>query len=171
MIDLHPDERIVLVKRRHWLPIAGEGFSFLLAAILPWVAVLIGFKISFPAFAVLRDNLMLGLFLASGWGLLMWISFFISWTNYYLDVIAVTNQRIIDIEQIGLFARDVAELRIENIEDMKVEIIGIIPSLLNFGNVHIQSAGEAKEIFLKHIPDPHELTDAISREQGARLSD
>jgi hypothetical protein len=100
--------------------------------------------------------------LPRSWGHISWILFFVAWTNYYLDILVVTNKRVIDIQQIGLFARDVAEIRTENIEDLRVEIVGPIASLLHFGNLHIQSAGESREFVMRNIPDPHKVREAIS---------
>lgn len=163
MIELHLDEKILLTKRRFWLPIAIEGLTMFLAAFVPLV-VLIGFNIV-PAESetAAADYQPFFWFLTFGWWLVLWITFFISWTNYYLDVLLITNKRVVDIEQIGLFARDLAEVRLENVQDIRVEVIGILPSLLDYGNVHIQSAGATKEFLIKNIQDPHGAKDLISK--------
>jgi hypothetical protein len=51
--------------------------------------------------------------------LFMWELFFLSFINYFLDVWIVTNHRIIDMEQNGLFARTVSEEKIEMVQDSK----------------------------------------------------
>ena len=89
--------------------------------------------------------------------------FIVAWTNYYIDVLVVTNKRIIDIEQVGLFTRDIAELRLENIQDIKVEVVGLIQSFLKMGNLNIQTAGRNKEISLKNIPQAYEVKNTISK--------
>ena len=97
------------------------------------------------------------------WIQILWIMFFITWTNYYLDVILVTNKRVVDIEQLGLFSRDIAEIRLESIQDIKSEVLGFISSLFKMGNLHIQSAGQTKEILLRNMPEPEKIKDAISK--------
>jgi hypothetical protein len=174
MITLHPDEKIIIVKRRHWLPITLQGVSFFILGASPFIFVTIINAIYFsslpraggtPSLSGVVEYIPIGFFISIAWAFFAWIGFFVSWTNYYLDILAITNKRIIDIEQIGLFARDIAELRIEHIEDIKVQVVGLVASLLHFGNLHIQSAGSDKEIILRHIPNPHKLRETISKLQ------
>lgn len=163
MIDLHEGEQIVLVKRRYWLPIAAESFTFLLIALMPW-GILYGLNL-LPSDieGFVRNNMSAFYFLACAWLLVVWTSFFVAWTNYHLDVFIVTSERIIDIDQVGLFARDVAEARLENIQDVRIETIGVLASIINFGNIHIQSAGATKEFTAQHIHKPQEIRGAITK--------
>jgi len=162
MISLHPDEAIVLRKRRYWLPIAVEGVLSFLVAILPIAALLFAHLLPENVGRIVSEYNAVLFFFATGWFFAVWILFFVAWTNYYLDVVLVTTRRLIDIEQIGLFARDLAELRLENIQDMRVEIVGIVASLLHFGNLHIQTAGASKEFVIRNIHDPHSVKEIIS---------
>ena len=65
----------------------------------------------------------------------------------------------------GLFARDEAEIRFEKIEDIRVEIVGFLPSLLKFGNIYIQSAAESREFILKDFQDPYKIKDIIAAQK------
>ena len=170
MIEFQSDEKVILERRRHWLPFVMEGVSLFVAGTLPFLTII--FSNFLPeALAVTVDtHQTLALFLATAWLLILWIIFFVAWTNYYLDVLIVTTKRVIDIEQTGLFARDQAEMRIENIQDIKVEIVGILASLLHFGNIHIQTAGVSKEFIIKNIRDPHSVKDAIMKQHDALLA-
>lgn len=169
MIEFHKDEKIILEQRKHWYIIATESFMFAIGAIAPLILIPIiaGYSSSFSSY--FSSNLPLFIFFFSAWTLLMWVSFFVLWTNYYLDIIIVTDKRVIDIEQLGLFARDQAEVRLENIQDIKVEVIGIVESLLRLGNIHIQSAGQSREILAKGFPDPHIIKNTIVKAQDERL--
>lgn len=164
MIELHPDETILLERRRFWLPLAIESASLFVAAVLPLFGVV--FSSFFPPqlASLINAYRPFALFLATAWVFSTWIIFFVAWTNYYLDVLIVTTKRVVDIEQIGLFARDQAELRIENIQDIKIEVIGILASLLNFGNIHIQTAGVNKEFIIKNIHNPQGVKDVIMKQ-------
>ena len=164
MIEFHPDEKIVLERRKHWFPIAVEGVTLLGSGVAPTIIILAAIALPEEVRTFILSNQPLLWFLATGWFLLMWVIFFVVWTNYYLDVLIVTNKRVMDVEQRGLFARDVAELRVDNIQDVKVEIIGILASLLKFGNIHVQSAGYSREFVVRDIHDPNEVKHAISRQ-------
>lgn len=91
----------------------------------------------------------------------IWISYFIIWTDYYLDTWLITNKRVIDIEQLSLFRREVISLRYDRIQDVTVITNGIIQTVLNFGKIHLQTAGERRKIILHDAPNPEEVKQAI----------
>lgn len=163
MITLLEGEKIALIKRRHWLVIAMEAVALFSVAALPCLGILMLYGFSEDAADFLQSYQAVVIFTGVAWLEALWMIFFIHWTNYYLDVLVVTNKRILDIEQIGLFSRDMAEIRLEHIQDIKVEVLGLIDSFLKMGNLHIQTAGQHKEIFLKNIPDVQEVKNMISR--------
>lgn len=163
MIKLLDNEKIILIKRRHWFVIATAGFILFLIAFLP-VALLFLFNIfDSKDTSFLQDYWLFIIFYLAFWMQLFWSIFFISWTNYYLDVILVTNKRIVDIEQLGLFSRDVAEVRLENIQDIKAEELGFLAHILKMGSLHIQTAGQIKEFVIRDIPDADGTKDIISK--------
>jgi len=170
MLDLHDDEKIIREERRFWLPIAMEGVGLFAAGLAPFALLIFYSYLPDGAASFVGAYLPLLLFAATGWLLIVWVIFFIAFTNYYLDALLVTNKRIVDIEQIGLFSRDLAELRIENIQDIKVEVVGLLASLLNFGNLHIQTAAINKEFVIKNIPDPHGVKDTIAKQHDELIA-
>lgn len=164
MITLHPGETIVFETRRHWLPIAVEGIVLLIFALIPLALLVLPHVFPPEIQAVVARSRDLFFFGVSAWILFLWVVFFIAWTNYYLDIFIITEKRIIDIEQIGLFSRDVAESRLENVEDIRVQITGVVPSLLDFGNLHIQTAGVQREFLVSDIPEPDRVRDIIAKQ-------
>lgn len=80
---------------------------------------------------------------------------------YLLDIWIVTDHRIIDSEQHGFFKRTVAELSLSKIQDISVEISGLIPTFLDYGNLEIQTAGTENKFMFKQIPHPNEVKDII----------
>lgn len=160
MIQLHEGEKLVKTIRRHWFVVALDVLIFLILAIVPLFIITVvlnqgirGAEISYgPIIA----------FFYSVWLLFTWNIFAVAWTNnYYLDVILITNRRLLKIDQISLFARDISEMRLERVQDINVETMGIIPSLLNFGDLKVQTAGEEKEFVMHNIPNPNEIKNII----------
>lgn len=162
MISLLDNERIILKKRRHWLVIALELAPLALLSILPGIFLLID-SATPVVNIIISEYIDFVIFFLFAWWLFLWMISFVVWTNYYLDVLIITNKRIIDIEQLGLFARDIVEVRVEKIEDIKTEIIGFVSSLLHMGNLYIQTAGESKEVVIKNIPNPNEVREIIAK--------
>jgi hypothetical protein len=156
-MQLHPDEKVVIEVRRFWLPIVVRGVLMFLLGVFPIVVLAIAGSIE-----VIQMNMAYLTVLALSWMLIVWIIFSIMWTNYYLDVFIVTNQRLIDVDQIHLFNHDTSEMPLENVEDIRVEVFGILATVLKFGNIYIQSAGENREFALRNIYNPHRVREIIS---------
>lgn len=168
MIKLNPDEKLLAAERRHWLPIVLESLGLLLAAVFPLFLLIGAELLPAEAMAAIAEYASLAWFLYTVWLLGLWMVFAVSITNYYLDVLIITNYRIIDIEQFGLFSRDTAELHLENIEDIHVEVKGLIASLLNYGSLNIQTSSEKPEFSMSNVHDPNRVQEIISK---ARLAE
>ncbi|MFH1188424.1 MAG: PH domain-containing protein [bacterium] len=158
MIRLKDGEHIVLEVRRHWYRFFSEVFFLLALAFIPLFFLVL--FLSIDAFSKI-EYMMLYLFFSAAWLLFVWISFMMAWTDYYLDVWIITNERLVDIEQRGLFRRDVSECYIGDVQDVRIEIRGLIPTVLNFGNIYVQTAGENREFIMKYIADPQIVKDSI----------
>lgn len=160
MLELQPNEHIIKTVRKHWFVFFLEVFFLGLAALVPFA--IFPFAVSFfPILSVVQQSLLVLVFLAAGWLLIIWTVFFVIWTDYYLDVLIVTNQRIVDVEQRGLFAREVATSPLENVQDIKISVAGFIPTILDYGNLHVQTAGTAREIVVQGLRDPRGVKKVI----------
>jgi hypothetical protein len=146
------DEEIILILRRHWLILVLKllPFAFFLIGILvvfilaPTVVNLLPIEVDDHVF-----NLIMSFSLMA-----FWLGLFITWIDYYYDVWIVTDQRIVSIEQMGLFRREISELEHGKIQDVTTEVHGVIPTLLKFGQVYIQTAGEKARFTFKQVEDP-----------------
>lgn len=156
MIDLHPEEKVILSIRRHWLVFIGEILPLAIATLLILVPVFFSSQVYEYASQYLEKSQITSIltFLSAAWLLVIWIIFFLVFTDYYLDILIVTNQRVIDIEQKGMFSRDIATAPLGSIQDVKIEILGIVATMFNFGNLHLQTAGGDKEIVIRGIKNP-----------------
>lgn len=156
MIDLHPNEKIILTERRHWLVFLSEISALIVAFFLPIIFIIFSdlFYEKLGTYLTLEETTATLLFISFAWFLILSMIFFVIFTDYYLDILIVTNQRIIDIDQIGLFSRDIATAPLENIEDIKIQIFGMVATALNYGDLHLQTAGSDKEILIRGIKNP-----------------
>jgi uncharacterized membrane protein YdbT with pleckstrin-like domain len=84
------------------------------------------------------------------------------WTDYYLNVWCVTNKRIVNVHQIGLFRRKIGSFRLERMQDVNVEINGVLATLLDYGTIHVQTASADMEEFkASFLPRPQEIKSVI----------
>ncbi len=164
-IDILPDERIVVGIRKHWFVFVLELSGLLVAAVVPFVAAIFAERLM-PGVvntigSVQFENLMvIGL---AVWMIILTMLFFIMFTSYYLDMLIITNQRLIDVDQISLFARDIATAPLHNLEDVKIQSLGIFATLFKFGTLQIQTAAESKEIVIRGIRHPERAKEIIMR--------
>lgn len=154
-------EKIILVIRRHLFIILSKIVGWAIIAVLPLFFYFILGNVIAGFFAHELFYPLIILF-ASIYYLYIWLFAFASFVDYYLDAWIVTNKRIINIEQKGLFARVVSEQRLYRVQDITSELKGFFATFLNFGNVYIQTAGEEKRFVFKQIPNPYRVVKKIT---------
>ena len=154
----HSQEHIIKIVRRHWFNILQQYF-FILVGIVILAALPTFFSQVMPfwGFSGFTDSSYIIPFFQSLFALLIWVIAFIIWIDYYFDVWIITSERIVNIEQRGLFIRQVSELKFANIQDVTTEVQGLIPTLLNFGNVYVQTAGTKTRFNFRKVPNPYKL--------------
>lgn len=86
------------------------------------------------------------------------------YTNFidlYLDVWIVTNDRIVDIEQFGLFSRTISELDLFRIQDVTTDTHGFFATIFKYGNVTVKTASTNMSLVFKNVPDPNKIRMAL----------
>jgi uncharacterized membrane protein YdbT with pleckstrin-like domain len=164
MIKIESDEKIKTLLRRHWLILIMElmlVFILILAAFFGYnylknLAPESSFFLEITG--ILKQFLALALIIFL---MILWIFAFSKVVDYYLDVWIITDRRVIDIEQHGLFHREISEFYLARIQDVTVSIKGFIATVFEFGDIHIQTAGEHREFVFKQVPNPHEAKTLI----------
>jgi len=172
-INLEKGEEIIYTARRHWFVILGRVLGLLILLIAPIVVYVFIVVSGFPMPRLIAGNLVfLSAALLSAWMLILWVLLFIIWTNYFLDVLIITNKKVIDIEQKSLFSREISSFPLERIQDATIDIDGVIPTFLNFGDVHVQTAGAGgnREFILRGARRPASVKQQILKQQQDTLA-
>jgi len=165
-----PGEKIIKILRKDLFVLLGK---FTLAVVLAGLPVLVGF-IMLNIYPNLLDGEIsypLIILAVSGYGLFIWLFLFFSFIDYYLDVWLITSERIIDIRQEGFFSRTVSELKLFQIQDVTSELKGFFKFIFRYGDVQVQTAGEAQRFAFRQIPHPEEVRDIIIKlvEQNKKI--
>jgi len=121
------DEEVRLVFRKHPVVMRKGLVISSLAILLGTVPALIK-----PEFSWFFGGLGAGLVLA----MLLFLPFWIGW---HFSVYIVTNQRLIQITQKGLFHRSMVALGLDQIQMVNYEIAGFQQTLLGFGTIVVQT--------------------------------
>lgn len=62
-----------------------------------------------------------------------------SWIGWYFSLFIITDQRLIQITQKGLFNRSVIDMRLNQIQMVNYQIAGLQETLLGFGTIMMQT--------------------------------
>lgn len=127
--DQFDDEEVLFVFRKHPL-VMRKGL------ILGMLCLLIGV---IPA--AVKPDLGFGWFLGGlGIGAIVGLLVFApSWISWYYSVFIVTDQRLIQITQKGLFHRSVVDMRLSQIQMVNYQVAGLQETLLGFGTIMMQT--------------------------------
>jgi len=153
ILHLKSYEKIEAVLRRHpitFLPVVG---LYLLLAVLP-VGLYFLFRSTTPAIFESPFWFPIVILIAAIYYLSLLLFFYSQFIDYYLDILVITNDRIVDVDQKGLFARTVSELDLFKVQDVTSETKGFIATMFNYGNVYVQTAAAVERFTAEDIPNP-----------------
>lgn len=153
--DQFDDEEVLFVFRKHPI-VMRRGF------ILAMLAILLGTVPSLfkPEYSVYLIGLACGIVL----GMIIMLP---GWIGWWFSVFIVTNQRLIQITQRGLFHRSVIDMRLNQIQMINYEVSGIQETLLGFGTIMMQTY--VGDLVIHEIHHPAAIQKKlleIMREQG-----
>ena len=147
------NEQVLFVFRRHIIAMR-RGFY----------ALAIPFVISSVPFLLMPDTLWLfwvamgGL----GFGLLL---FFYHWIGWFYSIFIVTNQRIQQTSQSGVFGKTVIDLSLSKIQNISYNVPGLAGELFKFGTIIIQTY--VGDLVIRNVEHPdsiyNKLQDAVSQ--------
>ncbi|PIQ91439.1 MAG: hypothetical protein COV70_03640 [Parcubacteria group bacterium CG11_big_fil_rev_8_21_14_0_20_39_22] len=162
MINFEKDEKVIYTARKHWFVFVLETSFILIFALFPILFYHLSglyFKESLVSLSVLYYGYSL-------WIILLWLVFVYIWTDFFLDVWFVTDKRIIDVDQKGLFHRETSSFRLDLIQDVTIEVPGILATLIGYGHIHVQTAGSKREFLMKGVSNPKKLKEKIMEEHN-----
>jgi len=150
-------EDIKYILHRHPLTFLPTILVFLALSSLPLI-IYFFFQSFFPPLSVQVTPLsVVGILFVSGYYIGLLVFFYIQFVLYYLDVWVVTNDRIVDVDQITLFSRTISELDLASIQDVTTDIKGFFPTLFDYGQVIVKTASDNPNIVFQQIPHPNKV--------------
>jgi membrane protein YdbS with pleckstrin-like domain len=155
-----PEEKIISVLHRHWFDIASH--FVVLAGMVLLIFISLGLSpVIFKTLDIGNASAVPLWFLVSSFLLFLWLYIFLVWIDYYFDVWVITNERIMNIEQKSLFTRVISEVTLTRVQDVTAKIEGFFPTLLDFGDILVQTAGEEKHFHFRNVPNPEQYKEEI----------
>jgi len=155
-----PDEKLINVYRRHPITLLGLMVTTLVVMVLP-IGAYSYLRIMQPEFLQNQTAMTLVVLVACVFFLFLALFVYQQFLDYWLDMWILTNRRVINIEQNGLFNRVVSELRLYRVQDVTSEVKGFVRSMMDFGQCYVQTAGEKDYFIFEDVPNPTKISKQV----------
>lgn len=157
---LNEDESLIKIIRQPWL-------KLVISLILPVILILLPFFFLYPLFYWGNKGIIIfaSLLLI---GLVRLIRNIIIW---YWQIFIITNQRIVDIDQKGLFQKTVSDISLTKVQDVFYKIKGVWQTLTRLGDVNIILDDKKTRIEIKNIRQPRKIQQLILQLKAETLKD
>jgi uncharacterized membrane protein YdbT with pleckstrin-like domain len=151
-VGQHEGEKLLFVFRRHIISMR-KGLYILVISVIITVTPLLIWQYNTELFLLPIAGLIIGL-----------IFFFYHYIMWYFTVYIVTDQRIRQVTQRGLFGKDVVELRLSKIQNISYNIPGFSGEIFKYGTIVIQTL--VGDLVIHNVDHPdkiyNKLQDALN---------
>ncbi|HSX40608.1 MAG TPA: hypothetical protein VLF68_03260 [Candidatus Saccharimonadales bacterium] len=162
-------ETILLFLRRHFITNFPWIFISIVLLVVPTILHIL-FKTPFIAadnlFSFLPANF--GTFFTLFYYLLIAMYIFINFITWYFNISMVTTIRIIDIDFSDVVYKNISATKLDLVQDVNYTQIGVIPSVFDYGDVLVQTAGSQEMFDFSSVPHPQRVVKIIEDLIGRR---
>ena len=139
----HEEESVKFIFRRHFITVR-NGILFML------IVMLIG---ALPMFMWPDLGYMFWIFVGSI--IVGLLGFGYSYIKWYFSIYIVTNERIRQINQKGLFKKSTIDLDLDKIQSVSVHVPGIFAGIFDYGTILIQTG--VGDLVISMVPHPNKI--------------
>jgi len=146
-------EKVILTLRAHPFTQIGWVVNGIILILLLYLISLI-----LPAFITTRQIIIIDIF-----AIVFIFSYFnFNFINWFYNIGIITNKRVVDIDLYYIIYKEITTADLRKIEDVTIKTGGYLESLLNFGNIFIQTAGAYPNIEFLNVPQPEKVRQIIN---------
>ncbi|MFK7805594.1 MAG: hypothetical protein AB8G95_28450 [Anaerolineae bacterium] len=115
--------------------------------------------------ALLEIPALTGIMIILSLGTLFW--FWWEFEDWHNDTFQITNQYIYDIDRLPLgLSESRKQAELNRIENVRTEKDGFLPTLFNYGAVHVETAGAENNIVFENVKDPDAVQATIFKKRS-----
>lgn len=163
------NEVVICFTRKHWIVLLPHFviFSFFVILTIIFFAVIrsemLASVITPPTYRVIALAIIIG-------QSYLLHRFFLRLFNYYLQVLIITSQRVVQLHQTIFFNRNRDSVDLPEIQDLMLKQNGLIKTIFNYGEIEIvlSSAHATKD--LHHIPNPEYYFKKINKTKATFMA-
>lgn len=157
---LNEDEMIIKTIRQTGTMLIISLFLPVVLIILPFFFMFFLFNRGNPGIVIFFITLIIGIF---------WL--IRSIVIWYFKIFIITSQRIIDIDQKGLFQKIVSNVYLTKIQDVYYQTRGIFQTLGKIGNIYIIITDSKTKIEIINISQPYRIQQLILQAKADTLKE
>jgi len=151
LIELKAEEEVLKIERQSLLSFIPKIIIFAVWFVVPFFFVFALFRMGL--FGVFIFLALIGTALIYG---------FVVFRKWAFTAIILTDRRVVDIDQKGIFDRQISETPFDAIDEVSYRIKGIMPTILRFGAVKIQISGNSADIIFNRLRHPARVHNLIN---------
>ena len=152
------EDQVVLFIRRHWLSFLFWIIALLIMIITP---IILRFSLNEIYVNLSQNTRAYFIVIISAYILITLAIFLTAWISYYLNVVVITPEHLVDIRQSGLFNRRVSEQSLLRVQDVSAHMKGFLQTFFRYGTVLVETAGEAPNFHMPYISQPNRVANTI----------
>ena len=80
---------------------------------------------------------------------------------WFFNIYIVTNERLVDIDFYYLLYKRFSQAELVKIQDIAFTTGGLLATALDYGNVSIETEGEAPNLLFEKVPHPEKIVETI----------
>ncbi len=139
--NLRPGEEVIMVVKRHWI-----------IYVILWLVFFSWLLFSILSYVFFWANTIIHLI-----NIVFWMAFsillYIKWLDHELDMYAITNNRIIWIDQVAFLNRTVTECNLWQVQEVNSRTKWLFANMLNYGTLTILTAWNATNMIMDFAPN------------------
>lgn len=147
-------ERVILLLRQHWVTQVRWALMVIAMMALPVMLKFI------PLISFMPKNYQIMTVLM--WYLLTLAVLYEKFISWFYRVFIVTDERVIDIDFYHLLYKEISDAKIDNIEDVTYSQGGMLKTMLNYGDVILQTAAEQRQFLIESVPEPDRVAKILN---------
>jgi membrane protein YdbS with pleckstrin-like domain len=165
---MQPGERVICEIKRHPFGLFGLYLTLALVVVLAIAAVAIAPHYISGITQQTKAAIAFGAVIVC---VIVGLYTYIAATIYKGNRWIVTTDSLTQVSQVGLFRKQTSQLSMANLEDVSVEQDGMVQSMLGFGRLRAETAGDRTKFMFDFCPNPNECAKQIIAAHEAYIAE
>lgn len=143
------DEIIILILRQHWITLVPTYLLVIFLIVVPFFFFTHEF---FDSFTIIFRVMVWAFWYLGVAGIILQRT-----VTWFHNVYILTDERIVDVNFPSILTSDISTTKLDSVVDYSMKNSGFLSTMLDYGTIEIQTAGEEKEFSFFDVPHPGKI--------------